>query len=127
MNTELNSTNLENVVNDNIILKNENEEIERAVINTLNNKKSGINWSKIDYINDNELKNNENKFLTMSLFVFIFTLLWFLTGLFGWLMSIYCFNYNKTKIQNVVGILIATFLGPFYWLYYIYMQNYCGK
>ena len=63
----------------------------------------------------------------MSLFVFVFTLLWFLTGLFGWLMSIYCFNYNKTKIQNVVGILIATFLGPFYWLYYIYMQNYCGK
>ena len=56
MNSELNSTNLENVVNDNIILKNENEEIERAVINTLNNKKSGINWSKIDDKNDDNLK-----------------------------------------------------------------------
>ena len=63
----------------------------------------------------------------MGYFVFVFTLLWFITGLLGWLMSIYCFKYNKTKIENVVGVLIAILLGPFYWLYYIYMQNYCGK
>lgn len=123
--SESNIHNLENVVNDNVI-KNESDDIDIAISNTINNKKPNISWSKIE---KKELDDgrNKNKLKTIALFVSIFTLLWFLTGLLGWLMSIYCFKYNKTKIENVVGILIATFLGPFYWLYYIYMQNYCGK
>ena len=123
--SESNIDNLENVVNDNVI-KNESDDIDIAISNTINNKKPNISWSKIE---KKELDDgtNKNKLKTIAIFVSIFTLLWFLTGLLGWLMSIYCFKYNKTKIENVVGILIATFLGPFYWLYYIYMQNYCGK
>lgn len=120
-----NIDNLENVVNDNVI-KNESDDIDIAISNTINNKKPNISWSKIEKKEPDDGR-NKNKLKTISLFVSIFTLLWFLTGLLGWLMSIYCFKYNKTKIENVVGILIATFLGPFYWLYYIYMQNYCGK
>jgi len=124
---ESNIQNLENVVNNNVI-KSESDEIDIAISNTINNKKTNISWSKIEKkeVDEDKFKNN-NKLKTIGLFVSIFTLLWFLTGLLGWLMSIYCFKYNKTKIENVVGILIASFLGPFYWLYYIYMQNYCGK
>lgn len=127
MNSELDVQNLENVVNDNIIIENQNEndEIETGINNTINNKTS-ISWSKIDE-DDNISNKSKNNLKTMGYFVFVFTLLWFITGLLGWLMSIYCFKYNKTKIENVVGVLIAILLGPFYWLYYIYMQNYCGK
>tara|TARA_Y100000389_G_scaffold200752_1_gene241876 strand:+ start:7174 stop:7560 length:387 start_codon:yes stop_codon:yes gene_type:complete len=128
MNSELNIDNLENVVNNNIISDEkddiENDNIKKAIDNTINNKKPSINWSKIE--KDKNIK-KENKLKVMSYFILIFTLLWFVTGLLGWLMSIYCFNYSKSKIENVVGVLIATFLGPFYWLYYIYMQNYCGR
>ena len=126
MNSDLNIENLENVVNDNVI-KSEGDDIDIAINNTINNKKPKISWSKIEKDELNTKKENKNEFKTMAIFVSIFTLIWFLTGLLGWLMSIYCFKYNKTKIENVIGILIATFLGPFYWLYYIYMQNYCGK
>jgi hypothetical protein len=131
MNSELDVQNLENVVNDNIIIENQNEndEIETGINNTINNKTS-ISWSKIDEDDnkdDNISNKSKNNLKTMGYFVFVFTLLWFITGLLGWLMSIYCFKYNKTKIENVVGVLIAILLGPFYWLYYIYMQNYCGK
>lgn len=128
MNSELNIDNLENVVNNNIISDEkddiENDNIKKAIDNTINNKKPSIIWSKIE--KDKNIK-KENKLKVMSYFILIFTLLWFVTGLLGWLMSIYCFNYSKSKIENVVGVLIATFLGPFYWLYYIYMQNYCGR
>jgi len=128
MNSELNIDNLENVVNNNIISDEkddiENDTIKKAIDNTINNKKPSINWSKIE--KGKNIK-KENKLKVMSYFILIFSLLWFMTGLLGWLMSIYCFNYSKSKIENVVGVLIATFLGPFYWLYYIYMQNYCGR
>ena len=100
-------------------------------------KETFDNYYYINNENQNEIQNQNNKkttknnlisnLKTMSIFLCIFTLIWFITGLLGWLMSIYCFKYDKNRIENVIGILISTLLGPFYWLYYIYMQNYCGK
>lgn len=78
----------------------------------------GIKNTNINY-NDKKKSNN------ITLYS-IFTIIWLIMGILGWIMSIYCFK-NKGKTENVLGLLIATLLGPFFWLYYIYMDNYCGK
>lgn len=114
-------------INDNDLII-ENEFMNTAAINTINNKKNN-NVQRLnndDYIitNTTNTTNNYDNFLYILLSVFTF--IWFITGIAAWITSILCFVDKKNKIQNVVGFFIALFLGPFYWLYYIYMDKYCS-
>lgn len=113
-------------INDNDLII-ENEYINTAAINTINNKNKNKNVQRLnndDITYTNTYNNNFDNFL--SIILLIFTFIWFLTGIAAWITSILCFVDKKNKIQNVVGFLIALFLGPFYWLYYIYMDKYCS-
>jgi|TARA_Y100000389_G_scaffold178472_1_gene191710 ATP-dependent Zn protease len=77
--------------------------------------------------NNDDIKDKKNEKSIVYWIVIIFILLWLLIGILGWFFSIYCFKYNKNKEKNIIGLLIATIFGPFYWLYYLYIDNYCGK
>ena len=57
--------------------------------------------------------------------VVIGTLLWFILGLMGFIMSIVCVGQNKDKFLNFLGILLAITFGPFYWFYYFFVRSYC--
>lgn len=62
-----------------------------------------------------------------AMFIFLFSIIWVLIGMIGFLMSLVCCFYNGTTTDKFVGILLAWVLGPFYWLYYIYNSSYCTR
>jgi hypothetical protein len=43
----------------------------------------------------------------------------------AFIISIMCFGKSGTIVQQIVGLLLAIFFGPFYWLYYISVKSYC--
>jgi hypothetical protein len=60
-----------------------------------------------------------------GIFSLIFTLIWFIAAVTGFIMSIICLSYDGTTGSKIAGFLLAIFVGPFYWLYYIYRKTYC--
>ena len=59
-----------------------------------------------------------------SLLVLVF--LWIVLGIVAFFMSLYCFSKTgATTGQNVIGLLLAMFLGPLYWFYYAWGGSYC--
>ena len=39
--------------------------------------------------------------------------------------SLVCFGYEGSSTAKIIGLLIAFFLGPFYWIYYYWHPTYC--
>lgn len=60
-------------------------------------------------------------------FVAIFALLWFLTGMVAFVYSLFCFTRSGTTADKILGVIIAWFLGPFFFLYPYFNQAYCKK
>lgn len=54
-----------------------------------------------------------------------FVVVWAVLGFGAFIMSLVCFSKKGTGDGNVVGLLLAIFLGPFYWLYYLGSGTYC--
>jgi hypothetical protein len=57
----------------------------------------------------------------------IFSLIWFIAGIVGFVMSMVCCFYNGSISDKFIGILSALILGPFYWLFFIYNLSYCTR
>jgi hypothetical protein len=58
--------------------------------------------------------------------IFIFAVVWMVLGVAAFVMSLVCLSKKGSKSgQNVIGLLLAIFLGPFYWFYYIGGGSYC--
>jgi hypothetical protein len=58
-------------------------------------------------------------------FTGLFFVAWALAGAIAFIMSIVCFGYSGTTSEHVIGLLLAIFFGPFYWLFYYFAPNYC--
>jgi len=55
-----------------------------------------------------------------------FLVVWSIIGLAAFFMSVVCFTRRgSTAGQNMIGLLLSLFLGPFYWLYYFGSGSYC--
>ena len=68
----------------------------------------------------------ENNFNAIKIIIILLIISWIVAGILGFIMSLVCFNYYGYKIEKIIGLLIASFFfGPLYWIYYIYMDNYC--
>jgi len=81
---------------------------------------------------DNTKHSNNNTYLTAVytgpvIIMLIFILIWWITGIIGFIMSILCCFYNGSITDKALGILFAWVLGPFYWLFFIYNSNYCTR
>jgi hypothetical protein len=51
---------------------------------------------------------------------------WAVLGVAAFIMSLVCFSKKGTTSgQKVIGLLLAVFLGPFYWIYYAGSGSYC--
>jgi peptidoglycan biosynthesis protein MviN/MurJ (putative lipid II flippase) len=75
-----------------------------------------------------EMNMNDVKSISLFfMFIFIITLIWFITGAVGFIMSLVCCFYNGSTADKFLGILLAWVLGPFYWLYFIYNSSYCTR
>jgi len=62
-----------------------------------------------------------------GIIVWLFLTFWILAGLTAFGMSLVCFGYKGSVLEKIVGLLLAFFLGPFYWIYYMYNGAYCVK
>lgn len=73
------------------------------------------------YINEQE--NNPLSKSVIALYIFV--LLWGLIGLIAFIMSLICFGRSGTLIEKIIGLLLAIFFGPFYFIFYMFNKSYC--
>lgn len=59
----------------------------------------------------------------MVWYAVVFT--WVLLGIFAFLWSIICFGRSGDLGYKIVGLLLAIFFGPVYFLYLLAVKNYC--
>lgn len=58
---------------------------------------------------------------TLLIFIFI----WMLAGFVAFIYSLFCFARSGTTLEKFIGLLIAFFTGPFYFLYLRFNGGYC--
>jgi hypothetical protein len=74
-------------------------------------------------LNINEKENNSLQKYIIVLYIFI--LLWGLIGLIAFIMSLLCFWKSGTLMEKIIGLLLAIFLGPLYFIFYFFSKKYC--
>ena len=55
----------------------------------------------------------------------IIVILWSISGIIALITSIVCFGFSGTLSEKIVGLLLAFFLGPFYFIFYGFNKTYC--
>ena len=56
---------------------------------------------------------------------FLFFLLWITVGFCAFIASLVCFGRSGTIVEKIVGLLLAIFFGPFYFIFYAFNDTYC--
>lgn len=59
------------------------------------------------------------------LFIVILLWIWVIAGLLAFIVSLVCFGFNGSIGDKFLGLIVAIIIGPFYWFYFIYNNNYC--
>ena len=62
---------------------------------------------------------------TGSRIILGFFLFWALAGFAALVMSLVCFGLSGSIMEKIVGLLLAFFLGPFYFIFYGFNKGYC--
>ena len=57
----------------------------------------------------------------------IFIFIWALMGLIAFIYSIYCFGRSGDTLEKIVGLLLAIFFGPLYFIFFYFNKGYCKK
>jgi uncharacterized membrane-anchored protein len=82
-----------------------------------------------DYQSDDQQgnQNNQNNHMNESRNALMLSiiLIWTLSGILAFIFSIVCFWRTGTPVEKVIGLLIAILMGPFYFLYFLLMKDYC--
>lgn len=61
----------------------------------------------------------------MFIGMMIFILVWLIASIVALVYSLMCFGYSGDTMEKVIGVVIAFFTGPFYFIYYKYSNTYC--
>jgi len=56
---------------------------------------------------------------------FTIVFFWVFLGILGFLWSIICFGRSGDLGYKIVGLLLAIFFGPIYFVYFLAVKNYC--
>ena len=75
------------------------------------------------YTNDQEKDNKSS----LKIVITIIVIFWIILGITGFIMSIVCFGRSGTTTQHVIGLLLAIFFGPIYWIFYLAVPDYCKR
>jgi hypothetical protein len=57
--------------------------------------------------------------------VLLSLLAWVLGGIGALVMSLVCFGFSGTMTEKLLGVALAFFLGPLYFLFYAFNKDYC--
>ena len=69
----------------------------------------------------------QTKGSTGKIIITIIVIIWAILGIIGFIMSLICFGRSGTSTQHVIGLLIAIFFGPIYWIFYLVVPDYCKR
>ncbi len=58
-------------------------------------------------------------------FTLLFVIAWVVGGIAAIIMSLVCFGFSGTSTEKILGLLLAFFLGPLYFIFYAVNKNYC--
>jgi hypothetical protein len=58
-------------------------------------------------------------------FFLLFLLAWVLGGIGALIMSLVCFGFSGTMTEKIIGLALAFFLGPLYFIFYAFNKDYC--
>ena len=65
--------------------------------------------------------------VTFVIAFWIFFLIWALLGFIAFIYSIYCFGRTGDTLEKIVGLLLAIFFGPLYFVFFYFNKGYCKK
>lgn len=109
----------ENMDNENINDKNTDDKYDENMDNqNMNNK----------YVENMESKSIlPEKIVNTFLNIGIFVIIWITIGIIAFIVSLFCFEFSGSMSEKIIGLLLAIFFGPFYFIYFYLNKNYCGK
>jgi hypothetical protein len=64
-------------------------------------------------------------FIGSHVAVIIFAVAWVLAGIIAFVFSLVCAGKTPDAARIFLGILIAIFFGPLYWIYFFVDKAYC--
>lgn len=107
---------------------------ERYVEN-MNNENENENNSNNEVVENMDNKTNEKttdvkidkKTLNTMTGIGIFLIIWIIIGIIAFIVSLFCFGFSGSTTEKIIGLLLAIFFGPFYFIYFFFNKNYCGK
>ena len=56
-----------------------------------------------------------------------FFIIWFIIGVAAFFNSLFCFGSDSSLVENILGLVLALVVGPFYYIYYFVSPTYCKK
>ena len=83
--------------------------------------------SDIEHYTNDDDNNKAPKFKSGLAFLILFVLVWVIAGFIAHLYAIVCIGEKGAFKDKMIGLLLAIFLGPFYWIYYYTNKSYCGR
>jgi hypothetical protein len=108
------------------------DQIQQQIMETEAQKEDMVGSFPGELIENAENQKKDNKkagsAITAGGVIFvIFLILWVLLGIGAFIASLVCFGYSGSLTEKILGLVIAFMIGPFYWLYFYFNKNYCGK
>jgi ABC-type Na+ efflux pump permease subunit len=82
-----------------------------------------ISEKKMSEKNDQK-KDDKNEKTTVQIFG-LFMFVWIVLGLAAFVWSIYCFGKTGSMLQKLVGLIMAVFFGPLFFVLYKFSPTYC--
>lgn len=76
-------------------------------------------------LSDKEIDSVGNGAISTMMIIIILMFIWTLLGLVAFIMSIVCFARSGSTFEKVMGLLLALFLGPLYFLFFSFSNTYC--
>ena len=61
-----------------------------------------------------------------GMFIAIFLILWCILGIIAFVRSIMCFNSSSSTSEKIIGLALAIFFGPIYFLYEYFNKDFCN-
>lgn len=63
--------------------------------------------------------------LAGGIFILFLMLMWPITGMIALYYAASCFGYSGSLAEKRLGLVLALFLGPLYFIYYYFTPSYC--
>ena len=72
-----------------------------------------------------DLKDLDPRAKTTGFALLAIMFFWIIIGFAAFITSIVCFGRSGTMVEKIIGLLLAIFFGPFYFLFYAFNEGYC--